>query len=174
MCRATSAFCCFCDRILLVRIIGEWRQIKAAKQLINGSYGRKVAVDCRRSFLSCLDILITSSIHVLSLLLKSPVYHEPSVAIVVSANVVDRSIGTDNPRLLFQTLWFLDNHVTRLTFEEEKKTTVVSAFGEDQGANSMPHPNWTHLSNCIKLEVELDVDEMGKNSLLKLADASLC
>ncbi|GKB79558.1 ketol-acid reductoisomerase, chloroplastic, partial [Tanacetum coccineum] len=33
--------------------------------------------------------------------------------------------------------------------QEEKKTTVVSAFGEDQGANSMPHPNWTHLSNCI-------------------------
>ncbi|GJR22328.1 putative reverse transcriptase domain-containing protein, partial [Tanacetum coccineum] len=31
------------------------------------------------------------------LLLKSPVDHEPSVAIVVSANVVDRSIGTDNP-----------------------------------------------------------------------------
>ncbi|GJX19323.1 hypothetical protein Tco_0222000 [Tanacetum coccineum] len=51
------------------------------------------------------------------LLLKSPVDHEPSVAIVVSANVVDRSIGTDNPRLLFRTLWFLDNHVTHLTFE---------------------------------------------------------
>nr|GEX16420.1 putative reverse transcriptase domain-containing protein [Tanacetum cinerariifolium] len=50
-------------------------------------------------------------------LLKSPVYHEPSVAIVVSANVVDRSIGTDNPRLLFQTLWFLVNHGTYLTFE---------------------------------------------------------
>nr|GEV57435.1 RNA-directed DNA polymerase, eukaryota [Tanacetum cinerariifolium] len=39
------------------------------------------------------------------------------VAIVVSTNVVDRSIGTHNPRLLFQTLWFLDNHVTHLTFE---------------------------------------------------------
>nr|GEV34724.1 hypothetical protein [Tanacetum cinerariifolium] len=49
---------------------------------------------------------------------KSPVYHESSVAIVVSANVVDRSIGTHNPRLLFRTLWFLDNHVTYLTFEE--------------------------------------------------------
>nr|GEY43072.1 putative reverse transcriptase domain-containing protein [Tanacetum cinerariifolium] len=41
-------------------------------------------------------------------------------AIVVSANVVDRSIGTDNPRLLFRTLWFLDNHVTHLTFEEHE------------------------------------------------------
>ncbi|GJU38842.1 hypothetical protein Tco_1191799 [Tanacetum coccineum] len=34
-----------------------------------------------------------------SLPLKSPVYHEPSVASVVSASVVDRSIGTDNPHL---------------------------------------------------------------------------
>nr|GEV67174.1 hypothetical protein [Tanacetum cinerariifolium] len=42
---------------------------------------------------------------------QSLVYHEPSVAIVVSANVADISIGTDNPRLLFWTLWFLDNHV---------------------------------------------------------------
>ncbi|GJU16248.1 putative nucleotidyltransferase, ribonuclease H, partial [Tanacetum coccineum] len=36
-----------------------------------------------------------------SLPLKSPVYHEPSVASVVSASVVDRSIGTDNPHLTF-------------------------------------------------------------------------
>nr|GEV19087.1 hypothetical protein [Tanacetum cinerariifolium] len=61
----------------------------------------------------CLNIIA----QVLTLLLKSPVYHEPLVAIVVSANVVDRSIEFDNPRLLFWTLWFLDNHVTHLTFE---------------------------------------------------------
>ncbi|GJY09499.1 hypothetical protein Tco_0377684 [Tanacetum coccineum] len=28
-----------------------------------------------------------------------PIYHEPLIAIVVSASVVDRSIGTDNPHL---------------------------------------------------------------------------
>nr|GEW28489.1 hypothetical protein [Tanacetum cinerariifolium] len=52
-----------------------------------------------------------------SLLLKSPVYHEPSVAIVVSVNVVDRSIGTDNPRLPFWNFWSLVDHVAHLTFE---------------------------------------------------------
>nr|GEX38337.1 reverse transcriptase domain-containing protein [Tanacetum cinerariifolium] len=52
-----------------------------------------------------------------SLLLKSPVYHEPSVAIVVSANIVDRSIGTDNLRLPFWNFRSLVDHVTHLTFE---------------------------------------------------------
>ncbi|GJQ89334.1 hypothetical protein Tco_0000473 [Tanacetum coccineum] len=41
----------------------------------------------------------TAKLVVPSLPLKSPVYHEPSVASVVSASVVDRSIGTDNPHL---------------------------------------------------------------------------
>ncbi|GJY96274.1 retrovirus-related pol polyprotein from transposon TNT 1-94 [Tanacetum coccineum] len=41
----------------------------------------------------------TKVVFVPSLPLKSPVYHEPSVASVVSASVVDRSIGTDNPHL---------------------------------------------------------------------------
>ncbi|GKA04256.1 putative ribonuclease H-like domain-containing protein [Tanacetum coccineum] len=59
----------------------------------------KVAVDCQRSFLSCLDFLITSFILVTTLPSKSPFYHEPLIAIVVSVNVVDRSIGTDNPHL---------------------------------------------------------------------------
>nr|GEW02031.1 retrovirus-related Pol polyprotein from transposon TNT 1-94 [Tanacetum cinerariifolium] len=47
----------------------------------------------------------------------SSVYHEPSVSIVVSANVVDRSIETDNPRLLFWNFWSLVDHVVHLTFE---------------------------------------------------------
>ncbi|GJY86850.1 hypothetical protein Tco_0500876, partial [Tanacetum coccineum] len=68
-------------------------------------------------YFSSYLVIFAESLKVPYLLLKSPVDHEPSVAIVVSANVVDRSIGTDNPRLLFRTLWFLDNHVTHLTFE---------------------------------------------------------
>ncbi|GJR31308.1 putative ribonuclease H-like domain-containing protein [Tanacetum coccineum] len=54
---------------------------------------------------------------VLSLLLKSSVYHEASVTIVVSVNIVDRSIGTDNPRLPFWNIWSLVDHVAHLTFE---------------------------------------------------------
>nr|GEV01908.1 putative reverse transcriptase domain-containing protein [Tanacetum cinerariifolium] len=65
------------------------------------------------------------------LLLKSPVYHEPSVAIVVSANVMDRSIGIDNPRLLFHTLWFLDNHGMHLTIEEEPEEELKEDPEED-------------------------------------------
>ncbi|GJR17244.1 putative reverse transcriptase domain-containing protein [Tanacetum coccineum] len=39
-----------------------------------------------------------------------PIYHEPSIAIIVSAGVMDRSIGTDNPHLslgllLLRILW---------------------------------------------------------------------
>ncbi|GJS25026.1 putative nucleotidyltransferase, ribonuclease H [Tanacetum coccineum] len=46
-----------------------------------------------------MDTLKCQHYVVPSLPLKSPVYHEPSVASVVSASVVDRSIGTDNPHL---------------------------------------------------------------------------
>ncbi|GJU75385.1 hypothetical protein Tco_1272455 [Tanacetum coccineum] len=44
--------------------------------------------------------------------IKSPVYHETSVASVVSASVVDRSIGTDNPHLslgLQADLWCIEH-----------------------------------------------------------------
>ncbi|GJV13897.1 RNA-directed DNA polymerase, eukaryota, partial [Tanacetum coccineum] len=51
------------------------------------------------SFVIYWLILIVIVDHVPSLPLKSPVYHEPSVASVVSASVVDRSIGIDNPHL---------------------------------------------------------------------------
>ncbi|GJT11579.1 hypothetical protein Tco_0858621 [Tanacetum coccineum] len=47
-----------------------------------------------------------------SLPLKSPVYHEPSVASVVSASVVDRSIGIDNPHLSLGSqadLWCIEH-----------------------------------------------------------------
>ncbi|GJT80499.1 hypothetical protein Tco_1054841 [Tanacetum coccineum] len=46
-------------------------------------------------------LLTRPMIHLLLVFItpKSPVYHEPSVASVVSASVVDRSIGTDNPHL---------------------------------------------------------------------------
>nr|GEU38152.1 putative reverse transcriptase domain-containing protein [Tanacetum cinerariifolium] len=53
-------------------------------------------------------------------------------AIVVSANVVDRSIGTDNPCLLFRTLWFLDNHGMHLTFEAR---LVANGSSEKLGVN---------------------------------------
>ncbi|GJT37981.1 hypothetical protein Tco_0937846 [Tanacetum coccineum] len=58
--------------------------------------------------LLCLDIM--SYVH--SLPLKSPVYHEPSVASVVSASVVDRSIGIDNPHLSLGSqddLWCIEH-----------------------------------------------------------------
>nr|GEY22645.1 hypothetical protein [Tanacetum cinerariifolium] len=42
---------------------------------------------------------------------------EETLAIVVSTNVVDRSIGTDNPRLPFRNFWSLVVHVVHLTFE---------------------------------------------------------
>nr|GEX03046.1 RNA-directed DNA polymerase, eukaryota [Tanacetum cinerariifolium] len=64
---------------------------------------------------------------ILSLLLKSPVYHEPSVAIVVSANVVDRSIGTDNPHLPFRYFWSLVDHVAHLTFENHAAKETPSS-----------------------------------------------
>ncbi|GJR25192.1 ribonuclease H-like domain-containing protein [Tanacetum coccineum] len=47
-----------------------------------------------------------------SLPLKSPIYHEPSVASVVSASVVDRSIGIDNPHLSLGSqadLWCIEH-----------------------------------------------------------------
>ncbi|GJU38303.1 hypothetical protein Tco_1191260 [Tanacetum coccineum] len=43
---------------------------------------------------------------------ESPVYHEPSVASVVSASVVDRSIGIDNPHLSLGSqadLWCIEH-----------------------------------------------------------------
>nr|GEU69199.1 reverse transcriptase domain-containing protein [Tanacetum cinerariifolium] len=45
------------------------------------------------------------------------------VAIVVSANVVDRSIKTDNPRLSFWNFWSLVDHVAHLTFEKKINVT---------------------------------------------------
>ncbi|GKC59659.1 hypothetical protein Tco_1087257 [Tanacetum coccineum] len=57
-------------------------------------------------------LLYTSGHQVPSLPFKSPVYHETSVASVVSASVVDRSIGTDNPHLslgLQADLWCIEH-----------------------------------------------------------------
>nr|GEX72080.1 uncharacterized mitochondrial protein AtMg00810-like [Tanacetum cinerariifolium] len=42
---------------------------------------------------------------------------DPNMLHTVSANVVDRSIGTDNPRLSFRNFWSLVDHATHLTFE---------------------------------------------------------
>nr|GEZ53505.1 hypothetical protein [Tanacetum cinerariifolium] len=42
-----------------------------------------------------------------------------TLSIVVSANVVDRSIETDNPRLPFWNSWSLVDHVAHLTFEDD-------------------------------------------------------
>nr|GEV61136.1 putative reverse transcriptase [Tanacetum cinerariifolium] len=69
------------------------------------------------------------------------------VSIVVSTNVVDRSIGTENPRLLFQTLWFLDNHVTHLTFEnpEEDPEEELEVEAEDD----VPHPATPSVGSLI-------------------------
>ncbi|GJY09373.1 hypothetical protein Tco_0377558 [Tanacetum coccineum] len=121
------------------------KNIKTGRVNVNTGHGKLVLLVmlvARRvsDYFSSYLVIFAESLKVPYLLLKSPVYHEPSVAIVVSANVVDRSIGTDNPRLLFRTLWFLDNHVTHLTFEsmaapvitissdalEESVTSIVS------------------------------------------------
>ncbi|GJY52983.1 putative reverse transcriptase domain-containing protein, partial [Tanacetum coccineum] len=73
-------------------------------------------------YFSSYLVIFAESLKVPYLLLKSPVDHEPPVAIVVSANVEDLS-GLTMPRLLFRTLSIMDappspNHVFNFPEEE--------------------------------------------------------
>ncbi|GKA28605.1 retrovirus-related pol polyprotein from transposon TNT 1-94 [Tanacetum coccineum] len=83
-----------------------------------------------------------------SLPLKSPIYHEPSVASVVSASVVDRSIGIDNPHLSLGSqadLWSLNIDIT-----------FARCLAE--------HPTFTGHSNLLIEEISLFLRYSGAQS----------
>nr|GEY38340.1 uncharacterized protein [Tanacetum cinerariifolium] len=62
------------------------------------------------------------------------------VVIVVSANVVDKSIGTDNHRLPFWNFWSLVDHVAHLTFEVVYEGELMRLrLEEEDGGSDKPH-----------------------------------
>ncbi|GJR47194.1 RNA-directed DNA polymerase, eukaryota [Tanacetum coccineum] len=75
--------------------------------------GVEVVINVRTSrYIRLLNYCLNIIAKLPSLPLKSPVYHEPSVASVVSASVVDRSIGIDNPHLSLGSqadLWCIEH-----------------------------------------------------------------
>ncbi|GJY37106.1 hypothetical protein Tco_0422484, partial [Tanacetum coccineum] len=95
-----------------------------------------------------------------SLPLKSPVYHEPSVASVVSASVVDRSIGIDNPHLSLGSqadLWCIEH--LRTSFCDETKGKVFTQDGA-----------WAILRNYPKWdagELFAPDDDIGSTELFR-------
>ncbi|GJZ75327.1 hypothetical protein Tco_0639792 [Tanacetum coccineum] len=78
-----------------------------------------------------------------SLPLKSPVYHEPSVASVVSASVVDRSIGIDNPHLSLGSqadLWCIE-HLSYMAKIQEVSPKESSSTSQPLEQKTMAEQN---------------------------------
>ncbi|GJR32746.1 hypothetical protein Tco_1108978 [Tanacetum coccineum] len=102
--------------VLVKKCDGSWRMcidFKILNSACPKDYYSLPSIDCKvEAVMGFKYKCFFDAYKVPSLPLKSPVYHEPSVASVVSASVVDRSIGIDNPHLSLGSqadLWCIEH-----------------------------------------------------------------